>query len=107
MLAGLEFEHVTEVFSAVGERGVKAEAVAEKAAAAALDYLAAGAPVGEHLADQLLLPLALAGSGSFRTGPLSSHFTTNLETIRRFLPVAVRTEATGARQVLVSAGPVA
>lgn len=105
VLAGLEFEHVTEVFSAVGERGVKAEAVAGKAAAAALDYLAAGAPVGEHLADQLLLPLALAGSGSFRTGPLSSHFTTNLETIRRFLPVAIRTEATGAGQVLVSAGP--
>jgi RNA 3'-terminal phosphate cyclase (ATP) len=43
--------------------------------------------VGEHLADQLLVPMALAGGGSFRTLPPSSHATTNAALIERFLPV--------------------
>ena len=44
-------------------------------------------PVGEHLADQLLIPMALARGGSFSTGPLSAHTTTNIEVIRKFLDV--------------------
>jgi len=43
-------------------------------------------PVGEHLADQLLIPLALAGAGSFLTTPLSLHATTNIHVIEKFLP---------------------
>jgi RNA 3'-terminal phosphate cyclase (ATP) len=42
--------------------------------------------VGEHLADQLLIPLALAGGGSFVTTPLSSHATTNMDVVAMFLP---------------------
>jgi RNA 3'-terminal phosphate cyclase (ATP) len=83
----LESESVTEVFSAFGERGLKAEWVAREAVKEARRYLKNGAPVGEHLADQLALPLALAGQESFTTGPLSRHATTNLETIGAFLPV--------------------
>jgi len=54
-------------------------------------YLAQTAPVAEYLADQLLLPLALAGLGSFRTLGLSPHARTNLEMISRFLPVRFET----------------
>lgn len=82
-------ERVTEVVTAFGEKGVPAEAVAGRVVEEARRYLATDAPVGEHLADQLLVPLALAGSGSFRTGTLSSHTTTNIDVIRRFLPVAI------------------
>ena len=57
-------EQVTEVFTGFGQRGVTAEAVAQHALTEAKDYLASGAPVGNHLADQLILPLALAGGGS-------------------------------------------
>ena len=52
-------------------------------------YLGANVPVGEHLADQLLLPMAVARAGRFRTMALSSHATTNLDTIGRFLDVKV------------------
>lgn len=83
----LEHEHVTEVFSAFGERGVRAEAVAGRLVRDVRSYLAAGAPVGRRLADQLLIPLALAGGGAFRTGPLSEHTKTNMTVIRDFLPV--------------------
>jgi RNA 3'-terminal phosphate cyclase (ATP) len=78
-------EHVTDVFTAFGERGVRAEQVAHDAAKQARRYINSGAAVGEHLADQLLLPLALGDGGSFTTTPLSSHAVTNIETIRRFV----------------------
>jgi RNA 3'-terminal phosphate cyclase (ATP) len=83
----LVFENITEVFTGFGERGVLAETVAEKVVQQARDYLASGVPVGEHLADQLLIPMALAESGSFLTGKLSRHTRTNIDVITKFLPV--------------------
>jgi RNA 3'-terminal phosphate cyclase (ATP) len=83
----IESEHVTEVFTAFGERGVRAEDVAEAAAEEARVYLEAGVPVGHHLCDQLLLLLALARGGSFRTLPLDGHAQTQLETFAHFLDV--------------------
>lgn len=97
----VECEHITEVFTAVGERGVPAESVAERAAREALDYLEAEAPVGAHLADQLLLPFALAGEGAFATMPLTLHSTTNMEVIGAFLDVAFTTSEAGPRQIVV------
>jgi len=85
----IESENLTEVFTRVGERGVRAETVAEEAVEEALGYLNRGAPVGEHLADQLLVPLALTGGGSFVTGSLSLHTTTNIEIIKKFLDVDI------------------
>lgn len=89
----VESEHVTEVFTGFGERGLRAEQVAEGVAREVEAYLTSGLPVGEHLADQLILLLALAGGGSFRTGPLSGHARTQLETIARFLEVQVEARA--------------
>jgi RNA 3'-terminal phosphate cyclase (ATP) len=86
----IESEHLTEVFTGIGERGVRAETVAERAAAEARAYLAVGAPVGEHLADQLLIPFALAGGGSYTTGQPSLHTTTNIEVVRMFLDVRIK-----------------
>lgn len=83
----IESRNLTEVFTSFGARGVRAEQVAHDAAKQAKRYLNSDAAVGEHLADQLLLPLALAGGGSFTTTPLSGHATTNVEVIRRFLDV--------------------
>lgn len=92
VLVTLESEHVTELFSAVGERGVPAEKVAQSVADEAAAYLKLGVPVGEHLADQLLLPMALGRGGSYRTGPLSLHATTQIDIVQRFLPVKIRTK---------------
>lgn len=83
----VESESVTELFSAFGERGVLAERVASKLVKPVREYLASGAPVGRHLADQLLLPMAMAGGGEFVTLPLTRHSETNIEVIKKFLPV--------------------
>jgi RNA 3'-terminal phosphate cyclase (ATP) len=87
----VESGQLTEVFTGVGERGVRAETIAERACAEAARYLAVGAPVGEHLADQLLIPLALSGGGSYLTGPPTPHTTTNIEVVKMFLPVEITT----------------
>jgi RNA 3'-terminal phosphate cyclase (ATP) len=88
----IEAENVTEVFTGFGERGRPAEEVAKLAVAAAKVWLEANVPVDEHLADQLLIPMVLAGGGSFRTTKLSLHTTTNADVIQRFLPVPIRVE---------------
>jgi len=85
----IESEHVTEVFTDFGERGVRSEAVAEKAVRQARRYIGSEAAVAEHLADQLMIPIAMAGGGSFTTLPLSRHATTNIEVISRFLEVNI------------------
>ena len=68
------------------------------------DFIGGGAAVGRHLADQLLLPLALAGSGSFTTMAPDAHVPTNIDVIEQFLPVKFRiTEvARGSRVIAVS-----
>ena len=85
----IECEHVTEVFTGFGERGVRSEAVAEKAVQQARRYIGSEAAVGEYLADQLLIPMAMARGGSFTTLPLSRHATTNIEVIGKFLDVSI------------------
>ncbi|MFO7899644.1 MAG: RNA 3'-terminal phosphate cyclase [Planctomycetota bacterium] len=105
LLLELGFEHVVEVFTGFGRRGVRAEAVAGQAAAEAREYLDAGAPAGPHLADQLVVPLALAGGGSYRTVPLTEHARTNIEVVRAFLPVDVGVADAGDGTVVVEVRP--
>ncbi len=100
----VDAEHVGEVFTAFGEPGVPAETVAGRAARECRRYLESGVPVGEHLADQLLLPLAVAGSGSFRTVALTSHATTHIDLIRLFLETPVRVEPAADGSALVRVG---
>lgn len=92
-----------ELVSSFGAQGLRAEAVAHRACDAMAAYLAADVPVGEHLADQLVLPLAVAGGGRFRCAPLSLHATTNIDTIGRFLDVPISVAPDG-DAVIVAVG---
>ena len=80
----IKAEEITEVFTALGKRGLPAEQVASQVVQDVREYLDSEIPVGHYLADQLLLPLALAGSGAFITGPPSLHATTNMSVIEQF-----------------------
>lgn len=82
-------ENVTEVIEVVGERKLSAERVAGRAIKSAKEYLEARVPVGEHLADQLLLPMVLGNGGQFRTLTPSLHFLTNVDVIKHFLDVEI------------------
>lgn len=85
-------EHVTEVVEFVGEKRLSAERVAGRAIKAIKTYLDAGVPIGEHLADQLLLPMVFANGGEFKTLSPSAHFLSNIEVIKQFMDVSVRVE---------------
>ncbi len=87
----IQSEHLTEVFTGVGERGVRAEQIAAHVVHETKKYLEAGAPVGEHLADQLLIPMALARGGSYTTTTPTLHTMTNVEIVKKFLPVEINT----------------
>jgi len=105
----LEAEHVTEVFTAFGRLGVRAEDVAKEALRQAEEYLAAGVPVGKYLADQIVLPLGIgawlgSGGGVFRTMDLSPHATTHLEILRRFLEIEARIDGEGHGNCLLRLG---
>ncbi|MCB1224267.1 MAG: RNA 3'-terminal phosphate cyclase [Verrucomicrobiales bacterium] len=82
------YEQVTEICSAVAQQGRSAEKVAGAVAKGMKAYLANEAPVGVHLADQLLLPMALAGKGEFHTFAISEHARTNMAVIEAFLEVS-------------------
>jgi RNA 3'-terminal phosphate cyclase (ATP) len=90
LIVEIECRNITEIITGFGMRGVSAEQVAERTAEDALEYLSSDAPVGKHLADQLLIPLALAGGGKFKTLPLTAHTLTNIDVIRRFLDIEIR-----------------
>jgi RNA 3'-terminal phosphate cyclase (ATP) len=84
---------LAETFCGFGELGVRAEKVAHTLASEVRRYVAAGVPVGEHLADQLLIPLVLGSGGEFRTLPPTLHTRTNIDVIERFLPGRVELDA--------------
>ena len=89
LIVEIESENVTEVFTGFGEKGISAEKVAKRAAKSVREYLALDVPVGRYLADQLLIPMALAGGGKFRTLSPTRHTTTNIEVIKKFLDVDI------------------
>lgn len=80
-------------FSAVGRPGLPAEQVAEAAVTELLDFVKSGAAVDPHLADQLIIPMALAkGQSSYTTNHLTLHTLTNIELIQQWLDISVQVE---------------
>ncbi len=85
----LFYQHVNEVIDSLGAVGIRAEKVASNAVYAMRKYQASCAPVGEHLADQLLLPMAIGSGGSFVTSELSGHTKTNIDVIKTLTDVRI------------------
>jgi RNA 3'-terminal phosphate cyclase (ATP) len=80
-----EYEAVRAGFSALGAPGKASEVVAEEAVAALLAHRDSGAALDQHLADQIVLPLALAsGASSFTAERVSRHLTTNAWVVEQF-----------------------
>jgi len=88
-----EFEHTSAGFTSLGELGKPAERVAEEAASRLLDFLHSEAALDQYLADQLVLPLAVAaGPSQFTTESVTDHLLTNAWVVDQFIPGRVRIE---------------
>jgi RNA 3'-terminal phosphate cyclase (ATP) len=80
-----EYEPLAASFSVLGRQGKPSEAVADEAVAALREHHASRAAVEVHLADQLLLPLAIAaGPSAFTMARPTAHLATNAWTIEQF-----------------------
>jgi RNA 3'-terminal phosphate cyclase len=81
------------LFFGLGARGKPAEAVANEAVDQALAYRDADAPVDEHSADQLILPLAFAeGVSEYRVSRVTKHLLTNIDVVQKFVPRRIEIE---------------
>lgn len=77
-------------FSSLGRKGLPAENVAQAAVAELVSFMDNGAAVDRYLADQLLVPMALAhGQSSFTTDFVSRHLLTNAQLLRHWLGVSI------------------
>ncbi|MCX7707141.1 MAG: RNA 3'-terminal phosphate cyclase [Anaerolineae bacterium] len=85
LLLQAEFKHSSACYVSLGALGKRAEQVADEACLWLERFLESTGAVDEHLADQLLLPLAFAeGESLFRTARVTEHLRTNAEVIRAF-----------------------
>jgi RNA 3'-terminal phosphate cyclase (ATP) len=92
LMATLACANTCEVVTAFGEKGLSAEQVAGALVKEITAHQMSGGALGQHLADQWMLPLALAvsaqgGEATFTCTEMTEHATTNLGVIEKFLPV--------------------
>lgn len=89
LLARLKYDNLTEVFSVCGNLNVSRHSVAKRLAGEVRQYLTKQYVVESHLADQLMVPLALGAGGDYRTGRPTLHAETNRAVIARFLKAKI------------------
>lgn len=100
-----EFENGVAGFTALGAPGKPAEKVAEEACQAFLEYYESGAALDKHLADQLILPLALAdGHSAFTTCQITQHLITNIWVVEQFMDIGYQVEGSEGERGRVSCG---
>jgi len=83
-------------FSSLGERGKPMEKVAEGPCEEFMAWWKSGAAVDVHLADQLVLPMALApGESRWTTPRVTDHLRTVLWLVEKFLPIRFDIDESG------------
>lgn len=84
----LETENALSGFTALGERGKRAELVGEEAATELIDYYSTGAALDKHFSDQIVLYLSMSkGDAIFTTSCITQHLITNLQVIDLFCKI--------------------
>lgn len=71
----------------LGDKGKKSEDVGKECALMLKKQIDSGAPLDEHMADQILPFIALSGAGKIRVAEVTQHTKTNIWVIEKFLPV--------------------
>lgn len=89
-------------FVGLGERGKPAERVADEAVDEFLAFESKAGAIDPHLADQIILPMALAdGTSIYTVGEVTEHLRTQAEIIPMFLDRTIRIDETETPRVIV------
>jgi RNA 3'-phosphate cyclase len=106
LLLQAEFEGGACCYFGLGAPGKPAERVADEAVDLLLEFLESGAAIDQYLADQLVVPLALAqGESRLFTSRVTEHLLTVAAIVQAFLPVQVEIEGQAGRPGLVWVRP--
>lgn len=81
-----------EVVTGFGSKGSPSESVIKSAVEPLKEYLKSSAPVGEYLADQLMIPCAMVGESRYRAIKATRHTQTNRDVLMAFLDTAITIE---------------
>lgn len=88
LLLTAEFGEIVAGFEGLGERGKRAEEVADEVGDAFFSFVDRGGVIDPHLADQLIIYMALAdGESSYTTTQITRHLLTNIWVVEEFLPL--------------------
>lgn len=102
----VEFEHSQACYFSLGERGKRAEVVADEVVDQVLGFLATDGCIDPYLGDQLLLPLSLINERSqLRVPEITTHLATNAEIIQQFLPVRFEMDGDVGQPGIVTINP--
>ena len=97
-----ESERAIAGFSALGERGKRAEDVAKEAVDALMAYLESDGCLDSHLADQILPFVALSkGNSAFSISEVTEHLLTNLWVLRQFFSIEISIQGEKGKKGLV------
>lgn len=92
-------------FSSLGRKGLPADQVAAVAVAETVAFIENKALADRHLADQLLLPLALAeGTTRFTTDQLTDHSATNAGLLQEWLGLEIVVDGQAGEPAMITAG---
>ncbi len=85
-----QFEAAAAGFTAMGQKGVRIESLAQHAFDALMTWMEGDATVDPYLADLLLIPAILAdGDTTFKTSRLTGRFLTSVWVAKQFVPIHV------------------
>jgi RNA 3'-terminal phosphate cyclase (ATP) len=97
-----ESERAVAGFSALGERGKRAEDVAKEAVDALVAYLKSEGCLDSHLADQILPFVALSKENSaFSISEVTEHLLTNLWVLRQFFNIEISIQGEKGKKGLI------
>ena len=89
--------------SAIGARGLRAEAIAQQAFQGMFEWMRTDSTIDAHLADQILIPLCVAEGGSvFKVSKLTSRFLTQIWVVKQFAPIRITVRGTEGEPGLVT-----
>lgn len=90
VLVEMEYDNIDFIATAFGKKNLPRQRVVQNVIKQVNEYLNTNAAIGEYLADQLLIPMALAGGGKIRTLKPSCHTDTNITVIKKFLDINIK-----------------
>lgn len=71
--------------SSIGERGLRAEKVGQKAADELLYHIKKGAALDQYMGDQIIPYMAIAGNSKIKTAELTNHAVTNVYIVKKIM----------------------